>query len=1126
MRNLLNLDTHRFHFLPKVPGGMKSNLLVGIAILTGYFSIGQSVTGTIRDAETGEAIIGATVMEKDTENNGTTTDFDGTYMLTLETENPVLQVSYVGYQSLEVPYTGQTTLDIELSAGLVVDEVVVTALGVTRERKAIGYATTSLDSRDLSTTHVTNVASALYGKAPGVSIRTTPGGATSGVNINIRGFSSITGSTQPLIVMDGIPIRSGDFDNTNYWGDQRIRGNGLNDINPDDIASIDILKGASAAALYGSEAVNGVVLITTKSGRPGQKGFGVDFNASYNTDRIAYLPRYQNVRGPGYYTSHADLGQDEEGFIMVDTDGDGAGDTRGLVNTTLNFGPEFDGQPILSWDGVVRPYSAADNSYADLFQPSNGSSLNLALSHVAEKSSIRLSLTRQDNGMISIGSKNERNIGDLNTTFNVSDKLKTTLNIKYINQYTHNRPYKVDRMINNFSGMMDRFESADWYFDKYETSQGYRFVTGTNASLTPDENIVYNGFKGDIADYVWRVKNNNSDEYSNRVIASLTQSWSITNGLSLQGRVSTDYTSNRFENSSKTERPSTLYTNPGGGFSLNNEVSSLLYGDVLLTYQRDLTQEIGMSVMGGYTAQKDLYTSVSRGTNGGLSTENFFDLAASINTPNSGSSRRTEVKDAVLATLNLSYSTYLYLEGTIRRDRTSRISPLNNSFTYPSINGSFILNEALDLPNYVSFAKIRASYGIVGNYPGIYQANIAYNQNTLGIQYMGGQPILYTNISSSFGNDLIKPEKKKEMEFGLNVNLKTRFDLDVSYYDAKIVDQILPVTIPNTSGASSVLTNIGILRNKGVEVRLSADIIQQTNTYWSATINYAKNKNVVEKLANNATELLHADFDGNAAQIRSVVGRPMGDIYAHPIKVNESGQSIIDANGLEVLDGDRWEVYGNAMPDFEGGFVNNFAFKGITLDVIADFSVGSSIMPTGVYWLTSRGLTEESLNYMNAERGGLRYYVNSEGQGVQTTSESGPNGEPVFDNGVILEGVLQNGEPNTNVIPQSLYYAATYNWGGPQYGNSQYFRYINKNNWFKVREIALGYRLPASMAARVGAQRLNLSVYGRNLFFIYRSIKDIDPEQTTAGSRWLNNINNAGNNPSFRSFGVTLNAGF
>src|SRR5690606_5392544 len=290
----------------------------------------------------------------------------------------------------------------------------------------------TLGTKDLSTTHVTNVASALYGKAPGVSIRSVPGGATSGVNINIRGFSSITGSTQPLIVMDGIPVRNGDFNNTDYWGDQRIRGNGLTDINPEDIESIDILKGASAAALYGSEAVNGVVLITSKTGKAGQKGFGIDFNASYNTDRIAYLPRYQNVRGPGYFLNYTDVGQNEDGFVSVDTDGDGTGDTRGLIGTNLNFGPEFDGQPVLSWDGQVRPYVAANNSYADLFQPANGSSLNLAVSHVSDKSNIRFSLTRQDNGMISFGSKNERNIADLNASFNVSEKLKTTVIVKYI----------------------------------------------------------------------------------------------------------------------------------------------------------------------------------------------------------------------------------------------------------------------------------------------------------------------------------------------------------------------------------------------------------------------------------------------------------------------------------------------------------------------------------------------------------------------------------------------------------------------------------------------------------------------------------------------------------------------
>lgn len=1112
-------------FLNKKLKQMKRLFLLVFVALSATMAYGQVITGVVSSGD-GELLIGATVLEKGT-GNGTVTDFEGRYQLTLQEggENATLVFSYTGYTPQEVAVNGRTKIDIELVSGIILQEAVVTALGISKERKSLGYATTTIDSKDLTTTQVTNFASALYGKAPGVSIRSVPGGATSGVNINIRGFASITGNTQPLIIMDGVPIRNGEFNNTNYWGDQYIRSNGLVDINTEDIESISVLKGASAAALYGSEAVNGVILITTKKGTK-QKGLGIDFNASYNNDQIAYLPRYQNVRGPGYFTNLANAGQDENGFIYYDTNGDGNPDTRGLINTSVNFGPEFDGQPIMSWDGVVRPYEASNNSYADLFQNAQSSSVNLAISKGYENANFRFSFTRQDNQMISFGSKNERNIANLNAGFNVSKKLKTSINVKYINQFTKNRPHKVDRLINNFGGMMDRFESADWYFDRYKTSLGYRYRTGNQASATPDENIRYNGFKDAIGDYVWRINEHNSEEFNNRVIATLQQNWEIVKGLNLQGRISTDYTSENIESWNSTRFPSSLYANPAGGFSLSNSVNSILYGDVILSYNTNITPDIGLTARGGYTAQKDKFRVVSQGTAGGLSPENFFDIAGSINVPN-GSSRRTElVKDAFFGTLNLEYKSFLYLEGTVRQDRTSTISPDNNTFIYPSVNASLILDEAFDLPRSISLAKVRASYGVVGNYPEIYRANIAYNQNTLGVQSMGGRPILYTNISQAFGNDLIRPEQKQEWEIGLDLAFLNRFQLDIAYYNGKIVDQILPVDIPRSSGARTVLTNIGTLRNKGVEISLSGDIVRSQGFSWRTRINYARNVNIVEKLANDATELLHADFDGNAAQIRSIVGQPMGDIYAHPVATHSNGERIVAPNGMYQLDANKWEKYGNAMPDFEGGFINQLTYKNIFLNAVADFSFGGSIMPTGIYWMTSRGLTEESLNYMNAERGGLSYYVDASGNGVQTTGSAGPNGEQVFNDGILLEGVLQNGEPNTNVISQARYYNGTYNWGGPQYGNSRYELYINKNNWVKVREISLGYNLPQQLVSKLGMTKANISAFGRNLFFIYRSIKDLDPEQTVAGSRWYQNINNAGNNPSFRTWGLQLNASF
>ncbi len=1078
---------------------------------------GITVTGKVTDEGSGEGLPGVNIVEKGT-SNGTVTDIDGKYSITVP-ESATLTVSYVGYASQEIPVNGQTTIDLELESDLTqLGEVVVSAYGIEKDKRKTGYAISTIESVDINRTAAPTLGASLYGKAPGLQIQSTPGGATSGVSLNIRGFASITGNTQPLIVLNGVPIRSGEFNNSSYWGDQRIRGNGLNDINPADIEDITILKGASAAALYGSEANNGVVMITTKSGR-GTKGIGVDVFTTYTNDRIAYLPRYQNVRGPGYPVSLADAGQGEDRFI---DDGEG---NRYLINTSVNYGPEFDGQPVRAWTGEIVPYEASNSSYADLFQDANSFQTNVALSASNENANMRLSYTRQDNQMISFGSKNERNVFNLNSSFKLAEWSKTDIAVQYINQYTKNRPYKVDRMINNFGGMMDRFEKAEWYFDNYQTSLGYRFRTGTQASATPDENIIYQPFRSAIADYVWRVFKHQSFERDNRIIASITETIQFTDNLSLRGRLANDFTSLKIQNETATRVP--LVIGNSGGFSVNQNTLSNLYGDVLLTYDGDITEDLSISAMAGYSARVEEEVYQSSGTNGGLATENYFDLSSSVNQPNTSLRRVNRVNDAFIGTVSFNFRDYLFVEGTGRRDRFSTMNPNNNSFFYPSVNTGFIFSDLLALPPSVSYGKLRASYGVVGNYPGVYQANVAYTQRTLGAQAAGVSP-LYTFIpSGTFGNDLIRPEQKYEFEIGLEARfLRNRLGFDFAYYNAQIRDQILPLDIAQSTGAGAILTNIGTLRNQGLELALDAQLFNQGDFNWDVMLNLARNTNKVEKLANNSTELIHANYDGNAAQVRSVVGRPMGDIFTHPVATDDDGNMIVQDNGLYQLDGDEWIVSGNAMPDVIGGLINNLSYKGFNLNVVTDFSFGSSIMPTGIYWMISRGLLEESLNGMNAERGGLSYYVDANGKGVQTTSATGPNGETVYDDGILLDGVLAGGEPNTNVISQSLYYNATYNWGGPQYGSSRYELYVNKNNYIKMRELALSYTLPEFISQRIGARNLSVTVFGRNLFFIYRTIKDIDPEQTTQGTRWFQNINNAGGNPSFRSLGVSLRASF
>jgi iron complex outermembrane receptor protein len=1101
----------------------KRLLLVLFTLLMGNMlllaQVKRTITGVVND-NNGQPVPSATVSVKGT-SQSVITDENGRYSITVEKSNPVLVFSSVSFTSRELAVGNSSTLDVSLVATAGdLGEVVVTSLGISKQKKALGYASSTIKAEDITLTGSPNFAGALYGKAPGVRIGATPGGATSAVNITIRGINSITGKNQPLIVLNGIPIRDGEVSNNNYWGDQRIRGNGLLDINPEDIDNISILKGASAAALYGSDAVNGVVLITTKNGK-GKKGFSVDVNANYSQDKVAYLPRYQTVRGAGAPLNVNNAGQDENGFIYHDLDGDGIKETRGIPGFSINYGAKFDGKPTIAWDGIVRPYEAQKDRYAGLFQTANNSNMTVAVSQSSDNANMRFSLTRQSNQGVSLGAENTKNIANLNSTVRFGKKLTTDIVINYINQHTHNRPYSVDRMINNFTGMMGTFENGAMYLSKYKTSLGYYFVTDGNQSLTPDENIQrkYGRFKDDIADYVWRVKENNEDEFSDRVIGSLTNKLQIINNLSLQARIATDFTSARTESKSRSTIP--LLYGYSGGFGLSESKNNLFYGDVLLTYNKKVSRDIDIAAMAGYTASTETGTYINRSTRDGLTVENWYDMAASKN-PNAwqGSGRDYLTKDAIIGTVNATYKNYWFLEGTIRRDRTSTMNPNNNDFVYPSVNTSFIFTDAFQLPAFINYGKVRASWGIVGNYPDRFQANVLYNTGGLG-------SAITTTIPSSFGNELIRPEKKHEIEFGLEAKfLNSRISLEVSYYNAQVRDQILPLTIPNSSGAGSILTNIGTLRNKGLEVGIFGTAVKTKNFTWEAGINFASNHNVVEKLTNNSTELLHADFDGNAAQLKSVVGQPMGDFYAHPVATNDKGEKIVSSDGLYQLDANKMIKVGNAMPKAVGGLTNTFSFKGFTLDVLADFRFGGYVMPTGINWMISRGLLEQSLDHMDKEHGGLSYYVDANGAGVQTTTTQGPNGEKVYNDGMLLDGVTANGTKNTNVMSQAYYFWNVYNWGGPQYSSSRYELYIVKNSYIKMREMSLGYSLPGKIAGKIGAKKLQLSVFGRNLFYIYRTIKDMDAEQLTAGSRWAQTLTNAGTNPSTRSYGVMLRANF
>ena len=790
-------------------------LFLGMWSTLAFSQAKRTITGYVRD-NNGNAIPGATIKVAGTK-QGVATDGAGKFSIqATSTDN--LQLSSVGFEPKELHVGDQTSITIVLNTSTsALEGVVVTALGVNQQKRSLGYATTTVKADEITKTSPTNFAAALYGKVPGLRVSQAPGGSTSGVAIQLRGINSITGRDQPLIVLDGVPIHDGSFDNTNYWGDQRLRANGLTDLNPDDIENITVLKGASAAALYGSEATNGVILITTKSAK-GKKGFTVDYNATYFQDKVAYLPDFQYVRGTGFNPGYGVYGSDADGFAHHTLNGT---DYRTMVGGSLNFGPVFDGKPILGWDGVVRPYSAQKNNWADLFQQSNNVVQNLAFSNVSENSSTRFSVTQQHYEGTSLGAKNDKVNLNLNATYKFGSKFKVNVIATDIWQKVHNRPYSIDRLINNFTGMMGAFDNGAWYQNKYQTSLGYRYVTGGTQSLTPDENISYGNYRGDILDYMWNVKKDNLDEYNNRLLASTTANWDILKNVQVRGRIATDWTSGKSE--SKTASSIPLVYGPSGSYGIGTNAYSILYGDVLITYTKKINDDLTLKALGGYIADKESSYSTSVSTNGGLTTENRFDLTSSANPQyNSGSSRSYLTKDAYIGTVNASYKDYLFVEGTLRSDRTSTMNPSQNSFVYPSANGSFVFSDAFKMPQFVSMAKLRASWGIVGNYPTPYAANVAYNLGNLGNQGSGSSTLTSTVSTGTYGNDAIRPEKKHEIEFGLEAGLfNNRVHLDVAYYNNKVVDMILPLQISQSTGASGILTNVGTLRNHGVEVALS-----------------------------------------------------------------------------------------------------------------------------------------------------------------------------------------------------------------------------------------------------------------------------------------------------------------
>jgi len=1078
-------------------------LLLSLLTVAAYAQ--KPVTGTVTDG-TRNPLPGVNVKVKGTA-TGTVTNGEGKYSITVS-EGAVLVFSMIGYTPKELTVGAASTLNVSIAENAnALNEVVVTSLGIKKETKALGYAVSTVTAKEITQAGSTNFGSALYGKAAGVKITTAPGGSSSAVNVQIRGINSLAYNRQPLYVVDGVMIRNdqqngpggannngglGNAGGNGIWNQDRIKGNGMLDINPADIESLTILKGASASALYGSDAASGVIVITTKKGSK-NRGLGVDFNYTASIENAAFLPEFQNEYGPGYDpATNAGANQgNTEGWVP---DANSPGGLRPYFRAYGQFGPKFDGRDVKWWDGSIRPYVAQPNNYKDIFDTGFNSNANLSISNQTDKLNYRFSATRMDYKGITPGSKQQRNTFGINSTVKINDKLSTDIIVNYINTKTHNRSGLMGNVLNSFDGMFSRAEDMDLLKTLYQNSNGYKY--SLNGSNRP-EAFIYNIRATGLLDFFWNQYKNSYDETENRLLSSATLNYNIINKLKLRGRVGSDVTSMTTEDKRYTEYP-LLYngTSSTGSYAAIKGNYSILYGDALLTYSDKIASDFDFSLTGGFQSRSESYKDQYASTTNGFISENWFSLTNSLGTidngldPNNLKTKRQELlKYAYVGIGNFSYKNYLFLEATARSEFSSTLPPQNNNYQYYSLNSSFVFSDAFKLAEPFSYGKVRASYGVVGNDAPIYESNVAYSQAPLQT-VNGSVPSLTT--ASKYGNLNLKPERKFETEFGTELRFfKSRVGLDVSYYTNHIEDQILSLTTAPTSGANSQLVNIGEIANKGLEISLTGTPVSTPDFTWTTRLNYSFNKSELVSLNGTVPELIFYEGEGSAIRVSAKPGERLGNIYVYPRATNDAGQHLISDDGFYIIDKSRYVNAGNILPKAIGGLTNTFRYKNFTLDFTADYRFGGQMVSNPLKYAIGAGMYTNTLEYR--------------------------------DTGITLDGVNVNtGAPNTVNLNGAEYYMNTFNWGNDAWNEKGS---VYDNSFIKLREAIIGYTVSDNFSKKLGMTNLRVSLVGRNLFYFWKTIKNLDPE-APVGNQWFSQGVDMGSTAATRSFGFSLNAKF
>lgn len=1074
---------------------------MGFLVLFFQLAIGQTVevSGRITDAN-GTPIANVTVLESGTK-NGTTTDASGTFKLSVK-KNAALEISSVGFETVFTSASGGRPLNIQLKqAGQSLSEVVVTASGIRREKKALGYAVSTINADEILQKSEPDILRGMQGKIPGVDIRVGQGAPGASTRIQIRGVSSIGLSTQPLIVVDGIPYSNIEVGAGSAFSGGGASGTSFANLDPNDIESINILKGAAAASLYGSRASNGVVLITTKSGtaKKGTKGINVTVKSGYSFETIANIPEFQNKYGAGAnfrtQSSNGSWGAKFGQGVIYDGSGNVIGTSTSGVDSipASTWAAMYAAYPELFPNGRA-PYKAVPDNVSKLFR--TGSLFENSINF---------------------------NGGDGNTTFN------TTLSNVGQRGYIQNSSYgknnisvgaqtKVGKLTLGANASYSRTKQIGGYFGQVQsflTQWGRTFTQARNWDIagypTTDRNGAQIGFNtGQYTNPIWAAQHNVITTIDNRSVANLRLAYKFNNffAVNYQFGVNTyGLTRDAIVDESSYGSSDNALGNITETVFSNQELQS--------TIVASFTPKLGDNFTLDFKIGNDINQRISRNQQVygvDFIVPKLYNLNNTNNKFFNGDSRSKRRLVGVFADATLGYKGFAFINVASRVDLTSTLPYKNSRYYYPGVSGSLIWTDAFNIKsNWLNYGKVRVGYAKVGN-----DASPQNGQDVFGLASTSflGQP--RASRGSTTYDPNLTPEFTSEIEAGADFQLfKKRITAEITWYDKRTTNLIYAVDVPTTTGYSSFYTNIGEIRNTGWEIGLGFKPVVTKNLVWEINAAYTRNRNTVEKLVDGLDRILFAGYTDAGGYLEP--GMPFGYLRGDKAARSDNGDLLIDPNSGWPLVDPNYQYLGDPNPKYKLGITNNVSYKGFSLSVLIDMTVGGTFYSESINSMLGRGVTRDNENRE----------VNRVIRGVygNTTQVLGADGKYHF------VPLLVGGKPvpnQTKITTNDLYFQAGIANATSFATNSAAEFNVYGASVYRLREITLGYDLPAKLLSKYKITGINFSISGRNLWYLAPDTPkyiNYDPEISSFGTSSAQGFDISGA-PSTRRIGINVNITF